>query len=274
MKSNTMKGFYVYCIREADGEKVKMNSVEFGGGVSAVSFKDIEAIISEVDFSQFNEKKIKDKLQEDIKWAERNVRRHHDIVAEAYKTETVIPLKFGTIFKTRKSLEAMLTKYYKKFKRLLAGLSGKQEWGIKIYLEYEKFVEFLKQQNKEVKKLEKKKLTIAEGMRWYVDRKVDELIAKESEEEIEKQLQRLAKRLEDCCEQIVFCDLLPKEATAAGQDNIFNATCLIDDNKDNSKFGNFKKVLLETEKECKQIGAALVATGPWPPYNFVQLDEN
>lgn len=270
MKSNTMKGFYVYCIRQGAGEKkIKMEGIEFGGKISAIPFKDIEAVVSDVDLSQFNEKKIEDKLQEDIKWAERNVQRHHGIVAEAYKIETVIPMKFGTIFKTRKSLAAMLAKYYKKFKRLLAGLSGKQEWGIKIYFEYEKFVEFLKKQNKEVKKLEKRKLAIAEGMRWYVDRKIDELIVKESEEEIERQLQRIAKRLEDCCEQIVFCDLLPKEAMAAGKDNVFNAACLIDDNK----FDNFKKMLLETEKECDQIGAVLVATGPWPPYNFVQLDE-
>ena len=163
----------------------------------------------------------------------------------------------------------MFKTHYGKFKRLLAELSDKQEWGVKIYLEREKFVESFKKQNKKVKKLEKIKLTIAEGMRWYVDRKIDELIAKESEEEIEKQLQRIAKRLEDCCEQIVFCDLLPKEAMAAGKDNIFNAACLID----NNKLDNFKKMLLETEKECNQIGAALVATGPWPPYNFVQLDE-
>ena len=56
---------------------------------------------------------------------------------------------------------------------------------------------------------------------------------------------------------------------AAGKDNVLNAACLID----NNKLDNFKKMLLETEKECNQIGAALVATGPWPPYNFVQLDE-
>ena len=266
-----MEGLYLYCVRAhgANSGKIKMKGIDSGEEIKAVLFKDIEVLASEIDLSRFNEKEIKDKLQADSKWTEKNIRRHHDVIAEAYKKSAVIPMKFGTVFKTKKSLAEMLKTHYREFKRLLADLSNKQERGIKIYLEYEKFVEFLKKQNKEVKKLEKRKLTIAEGMRWYVDRKIDELIAKESEEEIEKQLQRIAKRLEDCCEQIVFCNLLPKEAMAAGKDNVLNAACLID----NNKLDNFKKMLLETEKECNQIGAALVATGPWPPYNFVQLDE-
>ena len=267
-----MKGFYIYCIRPklANTLPAKAKGIEFGGKISVIPFKDIEAVVSEVDISQFNEKQIEDKLQEDIKWAERNVQRHHGIVAEAYKTEIVIPMKFGTIFKTKKGLEAMLAKHYKKFKKLLACLAGKQEWGVKIYLEYEKFVEFLKKENEEVKKMEESKLTMSEGAQWYVDKKIDELISEESEEEIEKQLQRIAKRLEDCCEQTALCDLLPKEATMGmNKDNIFNAAYLID----NDKLDYFKKMLQETRKECDQIGAALVVTGPWPPYNFVDIEK-
>ncbi|MDP2930616.1 MAG: GvpL/GvpF family gas vesicle protein [bacterium] len=263
-----MKGFYVYCIRSklANILPAKAEGIEFGGKISVIPFKDIEAVVSDIDLFQFNEKKIEDKLQEDIKWAERNVQRHHGIVAEAYKTEMVIPMKFGTILKTKKSLEAMLKKHYRKFKRLLVGLMGQQEWGVKIYLEYEKFVEFLKKENKEVKKMEESKSAMSEGAQWYADKKIDKLITEKSEEEIEKQLQRIAKRLEDCCEQMVLCDLLPKEVTTEmSKDNIFNAACLID----NSKFDYFKKMLQETRKECDQIGATLVATGPWPPYNFV-----
>ena len=186
MNLSAMKGFYVYCIRKTDEKKIKIKGIEFGGKISAIPFKDIEAVVSDVDLSRFNEKKIEDKLQKDQKWTEKNIRHHHNVIAEVYKTSTVIPMKFGTIFKTRKSLEAMLKKHYIKFKRLLVGLSGKQEWGVKIYLEYENFVEFLKKENEEVKKMEERKSAMSEGAQWYVDKKIDELIAKESEEEIEK----------------------------------------------------------------------------------------
>ncbi len=270
-----MKGFYIYCIRwgidSAAETSFRVSSgVEFGGKISAVPFKDIEAVVSDINLSQFNEKKIENKLQEDQKWTEKNIRCHHDVIAKVYEASTVIPMKFGTIFKTKKSLETMLKKHYRKFKRLLADIGGKQEWGVKIYLEYEKFVEFLKKENEEVKKLEEEKSTMPEGMQWYADKKIDELIAEESEEEIEKQLERIAKKLEDCCEQIALCDLLPKEVTTGmNKDNVFNAACLVD----NNKLEDFKRLLQELEKEYSQIGGVLIATGPWPPYNFVQLKD-
>ena len=88
-------GAWVYCIREAGagqrsvslGLKKKIKTpnsraklatgqakgIEFGGKISAIPFKDIEAVVSDVDLSQFNEKKIEDKLQEDPKWTGKNI---------------------------------------------------------------------------------------------------------------------------------------------------------------------------------------------------------
>lgn len=279
--SNGVKGLYLYCVRAhgANSEKIstrggsalsgKMKGIDSGGEIKSVLFKGIEALASEIDLSRFNEKEINNKMQEDPKWTEKNIRRHHDIIAEAYKNSAVIPMKFGTVFKTKKSLAEMLKTHYGKFKRLLAELRNKEEWGLKIYLEHEKFVEILKKENKEIKKLEKEKLTMSEGTRWYAEKKIEKSIAAQFEEEVENQLQGVVNRLGECCEQIVLCDLLPKEATAVGKDNIFNAACLID----NSKLAHFKELLRETRKECDQIGATLVTTGPWPPYNFVELKD-
>ena len=264
-----MKGLYLYCIRAHGAtNSVKMKGIDSGEEIMAVPFKDIEALVSGIDLSRFNGKEIEDKMKEDLKWTEKNVRCHHGVIAETYRHSAVIPMKFGTVFKTKKSLAEMLKTHYGKFKRLLAKLGNKQEWGVKIYLEHEKFVEFLKQENREVKKLEKEKLAMPEGRRWYAEKKIEKSIAAQFEEEVENQLQAVINRLENFCEQVVLCDFLPKEA-AADEDNIFNAACLIDKNK----LDDFKKLLQEIRKEYEKIGGALVTTGPWPPYNFVQLNE-
>ena len=130
--------------------------------------------------------------------------------------------------------------------------------GVKIYLEHEKFVEFLKKENKE-KKLSAQgglasggeKSTMSEGMRWYADKKIEESIAAQFEEEVENQLQVVVKRLEDCCGQVVLCDILPKEAMEAGKDNIFNAACLVD----NSKLDYFKNY-------CRKCGKNMIKLAP------------
>ena len=67
----------------------------------------------------------------------KNIRRHHDVIAEAYKHSAVIPMKFGTIFKTKR-IWKMLKNIMESLKELLAQLADKQEWGMKIYLEHEK----------------------------------------------------------------------------------------------------------------------------------------
>lgn len=260
-------GFYIYCIRQkVDEKKIKAGAIEFGGETRAIPFKDIEAIASEVDLSKFNAKTIKEKLQEDAKWTEKNVKRHHEVVAEANKKSAVIPMKFGTIYKTKKNIEAMLAKYYRKFKELLNYLAGKQEWGVKGYLEYEKFVKILKNKDKGMQKLEKKKSSLPEGMKWYTDKKSEKLIAEQIEDEVEEELKRIIDKLEKRAEKIRLNDLLPKEA---GKDMILNAACLVR----NDTLEEFKSLFSELKKECDAVGITVIMTGPWPPYNFVEINE-
>jgi len=261
-----MRGFYIYCVRGGAG-KIKSKGVDFGSKAEAFPFQDIEAIASKVDLSKFNAKTIKEKLQEDAKWTEKNVKRHHEVIAEAQKTGAVIPMKFGTLYKTKKNLEAMLKKYYGKFKKLLAQLADKQEWGVKGYIEHKKFVEILKNKNKEIQKLEKRRSSISEGMKWYVDRKSDELIAGQIERGVEEELQRIIKKLEKHAEEIRLNDLLPKEVGESAKDMILNAACLVR----NDALDNFKTLFQELADECDANGIALIMTGPWPPYNFVEI---
>lgn len=274
-----MRGFYIYCVRggaSPEGvasrrpygvKKIKSKGIDFGSKAEALPFQDIEAIVSEVDLSKFNAKTIKERLQEDARWTEKNVKRHHEVIAEAEISGAVIPMKFGTLYKTRKNLEAMLKKHYGKFKALLLRLKDKQEWGIKGYLEYKKFGEILKNKNKEIQKLEKKRSSVPEGMKWYVDRKNDELIAGQIEYEVEEELKRIIDKLEKQAEEIRLNDLLPKEISEPGKGMILNAACLVS----NDRLEAFQSLLRSLVREGNAAGITLILTGPWPPYNFVDI---
>ena len=274
-----MKGFYIYCVRGGAGpegvasrrpygvKKIKSKGVDFGSKAKAFPFQDIEAIASKVDLSKFNAKTIKEKLQEDAKWTEKNVKRHHKVIAEAEISGAVIPMKFGTLYKTKKNLEAMLKKHYAKFKALLLRLKDKQEWGVKGYLEYKKFGEILKNKNKEIRALEKKRSSVPEGMKWYVDKKSDELVASQIEREVEERLSRIIDQLEKQAAGIRLNDLLPKEISEPGKDMILNTACLVS----NDRLEAFRSLLRSLARECDAAGITLILTGPWPPYNFVDI---
>lgn len=266
---SSKKGLWVYCIRHLiDGGNKELKGIQPGAHARFLPFRDMEIAVSGVDIEQFNERTLKEKLENDAKWTEISVRLHHKIIEEVGKnSEVVIPMKFGTIYKTRKNLEAMLKKYYAKFKELIERLKNKQEWGVKAHLEYKKFAELLKRKNKEIKKLEKKRSSVPEGMKWYIDRKSDELVAAQHEKEVEKCLQHMVKQLEKYAEEVAFNDLLPKEVNEPGRDNVLNAACLVK----NDNVDKFQDLLQELQKEYDPMGITLIITGPWPPYNFVDI---
>lgn len=270
----------MYCIRPLiDRVDKELGGIQAGAKVYFLLFRDIEIAVSDVDTEQFNERTLKEKLENDAKWTERSVRLHHTIIEEVGKnSEVVIPMKFGTLYETRTNLEAMLTKYYAQFKKLIERLKNKQEWGVKAHLEYQKFAELLRKKNKEIKKLEKKRSSIPEGIKWYVDKKSDEFITAQHEKEMEKRLQYMVKRLEKYTEEVALNDLLPKEANEpphqkfwwggeSGKDNVLNAACLVE----NDRLDKFQDLVRKLRKEYDPVGITLTITGPWPPYNFVNI---
>jgi hypothetical protein len=265
-----MKGFYVYCIRPqvANTLPTKAKGVEFAKSIKALPFKDIEAIVGEIDPSKFNGEKIKNKLLDDQKWAEENIRAHHEVIDWAFQTSVVIPMKFGTMYKSKKSLDEMLAKYYRRFTNLISRLQDRKEWGVKAYLDHKKFIEGLKKKNREIQKLGKRQSSLPEGMRWYTERKIDEIVAGELDEEIEKKLRYFVKKLEKYSEKIQLSGSLSKEMQEPGTETIMNAACLVK----NDALQSFRDLFHELAKEVVQKGVLFKLTGPWPPYHFVEIE--
>lgn len=289
-----MQGFYVYCIRpkfaNALPAKAKgvdpvrgktpaascaslvraSNGVEFTNSIKVFPFKDIEAIVGELDPSKFDEEKVKSKLLNDHRWAEENIRRHHEVVDQAFQASVVIPMKFGTMYKTRKSLVKMFVEYYPKFKNLISRLQDKKEWGIKAHLDHKKCIEGLKKKNKGIQKLERRRSSVPEGMRWYTERKIDEIVSKEFEEEAEKEFQHLVEKLEKHSEKMLLNEVFSKDIQEPGREMIMNAACLVK----NDALQSFRDFFHELTKDARHKGILLELTGPWPPYNFVEIKSN
>ncbi len=267
-----MKGFYVYCIRPklAKALPVKTHGVEFAKSITVFPFKDLEAIVGELDPSKFDAEMIKNKLLDDPKWAEENIRCHHEVVSRAFQTSVVVPMKFGTMYKNKKSLDEMLAKYYRKFTSVIPMLKDKKEWGVKAHLDHKKFIEGLKKKSKEIQKLEKGRTSAPEGMRWYAERKIDEIVADESEKEIEKELQYLVEKLEKHVEKVQLNEAFSKNTQELGREMIMNAACLVK----NDALQGLRDLFRKLAKGEAQKGVVLELTGPWPPYNFVEIKNN
>jgi len=123
------QGLYLYCVRKKNSALIKTVKTIDEGEVFTLPYEELEAVVSEVDLGKFSSEEIQKKAQEDVNWIKEKAQIHEQVIEQAMtvgvKIIPVIPMKFGTIFKTKKSLEEMIGKHYAKFKASLGNLSGK-----------------------------------------------------------------------------------------------------------------------------------------------------
>ena len=95
----------------------------------------IAAVSSRVGLDQFAPERLQGKTAEDIQWLGKIAARHNEIVCQAAASSAVLPLRLGTLFCSRASLQAMLARQRSTVAEYLKRLGNRQEWGVKLYLE-------------------------------------------------------------------------------------------------------------------------------------------
>lgn len=257
------KGFYIYGIRVRCSHPIKTKGVE-QKDVYTVSHKDIEAVISDVELRDFESESIKEKLK-DLKWAEPQVRAHAAVLEECMQTSSVIPWKFGTVFKTRDGLQKFLKENWKKLKDVLMKFSNRQEWGVKIYTDAEIFRQEIRKTDDEIKKLEREIASKSKGASFFLEKKLGNILTSKTEEKINQATAEIFKTLGQQAQEKAQNRLFSRQLTGKEKDMILNAVFSVQKDKINDFMRAFKKL----KGEFKDSEFSL--TGPWPPYNFVKF---
>lgn len=269
-----MKGLYLYCFRErteaAPGISVKgIDGVE---GVFTVPYEGLEAVVSEVSLDEFGSEKIQKRSREDLQWIKEKALAHEKVIETAMRNKdkpvSVIPMRFGAIFKGKASLEETLIRDYAKAAEILNKLRGKQEWSVKIYLkDGQKFEQTLKEENEAIKNKEDELTFLPEGLAFFLEEELKELISTEADKEVRNieaaVFESLRKRSGDC----VKSKILGKELTGRPEPMVSNAAYLVSA----ENIGDFKREIENLDQKVRAKGFCLEHGGPWPAYNFVSF---
>jgi len=270
-----MGGLYLYCLREsAPGYfAAPTKGIDGNGEVFVLPFRDLEAIVSEVALEAFASEEIQRKAQEDLNWIKEKAVIHARVVQETMRRDHIlldlIPMKFGTIFKDRARLEEVLEKDYLRIREVLERIRGKQEWSVKVYLkDRRKFEQVIKEKNETIKEKERKIADLPEGMAFFMEEELKEVIS----EEIDKELNNISEGLfEDFKKQAIDSvknKILGKELTGRQEPMVLNVAYLILE----EKIKDFKKEAQRLNQEIQANGFSLEYSGPWPAYNFTQIE--
>jgi len=266
-----MEGLYFYCIKEKTEEHptFSIKGIDEKGEVFTITFRDVEAVVSKVSLEEFGSSEIQKRSQEDLSWIKEKAVTHEKVIEQAMRKEdkisSLIPMRFGIIFKDEMSLEEELSKDYPKIKSVLENLKGKQEWSIKIYLkDKETFEKLIKEKNETIKEKEKEIASLPEGVAFFMEEELKEIIAKETSKELNNFAEDIFERLKDFSFDLVKGKLLEKELTGKEKPMVLNVSCLILEDR----IEDFKKGVEALDQDINTKGFYLEYSGPWPAYNF------
>lgn len=272
------KGLYLYCVRKKNPAAVKAVKTIDKGEVYTVSYKELEAVVSPVDLKEFSSEEIQKKAQGDVNWIKGKAQIHEHVIEQAMgvvpiptssevgkgKIIPVIPMKFGIIFKTKQSLEKMLKKNYAKFKASLENLVGKQEWGMKVYLNEDVFEKTI--HDRQPKPIQDRK-KLPRGMDFFAKKKMEEAIAKEKDRKLKRVIQEIFGNLQKLAVEASQGKNLDKAITGRKELMVLNANLLLKE----EKVGKFQKEVNGLKTRYQNQGLIIQESGPWPPYNFVEI---
>jgi len=271
-----MDGLYLYCVRDKteDCSSFHTGGIDGKKAIFTIIHDELEAVVSRVSLSKFTSGEIQKKAMEDLNWIKEKAVIHEDVIEEAMRATdglaNVIPMRFGIIFENKTGLEETLSRDYVKMRRLLNKIRGKLEWSVKIYLvDSERFESMVKDKNEEIRLKEKEMASMPEGMAYFMEEELKEIIRSEVDKELDAILGTLFGKLGEEAAGSVKTKILGTEMTGKAERMVLNTAFLVHADK----VDPFKEALESIEEDIQTKGIHLEYSGPWPPFNFTNGGE-
>jgi len=240
-------GRYVYCIIECDKRK-SFGAIGIGGHreVYTVSYKDVSAVVSDTPLVEYEP-------------IEENALTHMNVIQRVMQEHTVLPLRFCTIFKGDVGLRSALARLYHESKTELRRLEDKVELGVKVLWHPDRAAEEVRKMNDRIRTLEEEMKGKTPGIGYLLKIKLDEALKEE------------LNRMTEEYSAIIFKEL-KNHALEARQSQlighmILNAAFLMHKSSEN----DFRSAVEIITERHRPNGLEFLCSGPWPPFNFVNI---
>jgi Gas vesicle synthesis protein GvpL/GvpF len=244
--SSDKRGKYVYCIVHAD-EPLRFGPIGFGspaGEVYTVHYEDIAAVVADAPME------VLDATRE-------NVLAHERVNEAVMKFQTVIPMSFGTVFKTRDDIVELLRGAHGAFQDVLAKMENKVEFGLKALWDREAMIRQIEHEDEDIRRL-KTEIASQKGSTYFARVQYGRLVDGALQSRSEQYVSEIFEALRDV-------SVASRANKPIGDKMILNAAFLVDRTRE-SGFDARVKAL-----GTKYDALTFRYTGPWPPYNFVNI---
>jgi hypothetical protein len=238
------------------------NASAVGGGARGVSGApvrvvvegDLAAIVSEVPLREFDDEPLAANLH-DPAWLSAGARDHDAVLSAVAQETSVVPFRFGTIYRSEEQVRAMLAEHVG-LAATLDSIRGRIEVGVKGFVRRAEPPE------------EAAGGDNSPGRRYLEEKQRARRAAEERETLVARVADESHARLAAIAEEARANPLQPAEAAPRDSTMFLNGAYLVRLEDADA----FREAVASLERELRESGVGYDLTGPWPPYNFVDVD--
>src|SRR5439155_8831092 len=240
------RGKYVYCIIDS-AEPLRFGPIGIGAepsDVYTVHYKNLAAVVSDAPLE------VLDSTRE-------NVLAHERVNETVMREHTVIPMSFGTIFKTRDDIVELLRSAAEAFGDVLNKMQNKLEFGLKVLWDRDQSIREVEADDEDISRL-KKEISSQKGPTYFARMQYGRLV----DAALQSRSERYVADVLDLLRDVSVASRINKPI---GDKMIMNAAFLISRDQEGAFDTKVKSIAGKFDKLTFKY------TGPWPPYNFVNI---
>jgi hypothetical protein len=260
-------GIYLYCLARPEclslvqgSAEPDLHGVDERYPVTALDQQEdgVVAVIGQVDLAEFSDQNL-----QVLDWLGPRAQRHEAVVERVMDVSPVLPVKFGTMFRSRASLKKFLDRHHKDIEQALDKLRDKAEWSVKGYLVEEDARTIIAAEDTGVQS-RRAALSPSPGRRYLQQKQLDVVI----EAALRAWVARVTHDLHDVLvhHAVASAALRCHASAVSGRPErmVFNCSFLLVP----AALANFRSALSDQQHVHQKTGLTLELRGPWPPYNF------
>jgi hypothetical protein len=240
------RGKYVYCIIRSD-EDLGFGKIGIGPTASEVHtilYEDLAAVVSETPVG------VLDPTRE-------NVLAHQRVNETVMRDHTVLPMSFGTVFKTRDDIVELLKSAYQPFGEVLKKMEDKVEFGLKVIWDRDQVIKEIEAEDESLRRL-KNEIGSQKGSTYFARMQYGRLVDAALQAHSERYVAEVFQTLRDV-------SVASRTNKPIGDKMILNAAFLVARQKEAAFDARVKEIGSRLDKLTFKY------TGPWPAYNFVNI---
>jgi gas vesicle protein GvpL/GvpF len=240
------EGKYVYCIIKTE---TPLGFGPLGIGpepaeTHTVNFRDIAAVVSRTPMV------VQDPTRD-------NVLAHQRVNETVMQKHTVIPMSFGTVFKTDDDIIELLRSAYDAFIDVLNKMQDKFEFGLKVLWDRDQIIREIEEEDEDIRRL-KSEISSQKGSTYFARMQYGRLIDAALQARSERYVAEIFHGLRDV-------SVASRANKPIGDRMIMNAAFLVGRETEQAFDSRVKEIGQRYDKLTFKY------TGPWPPYNFVNI---